>query len=246
MNCCYIICTTARSGSNLLCDYLSQTDLAGRPGELFNPRVIRDGHRGKKFRHSGKIKLEEYVAWAQSEFSTKNGAFGIKILFEQLEFFQRSRVLSDLFQTSKLIYLSRRNKVKQAVSYYLAEQTGQWAHFEPPKKKLEQVEYNSSRLRGHFERLHAQDKYWELLFCSNGYSVMPVIFEDFLGSERIIIGNILKLIDVVDENFAVVAHLHDQQSNKNRFFFEKFSRELQFTLGGADGPVFEFEGITFY
>ena len=37
----YVICTTARSGSNLVCDYLAKTGRLGRPTEFFNPDIVR-------------------------------------------------------------------------------------------------------------------------------------------------------------------------------------------------------------
>src|SRR5262249_429666 len=154
----YIICTTARSGSNLLCDYLKNTKKAGDPAEFLNPLIMLNGPTQLCFppNANGTVRRTDYFDWATSVYITSNDVFGIKILFEHLEYFQKSDALKKLFDESRLIYLERKNKVQQTVSYFLAQETGVWAHYDKPLKTPERVVNDTSTLLNRYNSLMMQ------------------------------------------------------------------------------------------
>jgi trehalose 2-sulfotransferase len=102
----YLICTTPRSGSTLLCELLTGTGIAGRPDEYFQqlrstgrPMRPRDYLEGvapdivPPETHDGELEehqlydphrfctFEEYVDWVKNVATTPNGVFGTKIMW---------------------------------------------------------------------------------------------------------------------------------------------------------------------
>jgi LPS sulfotransferase NodH len=102
----YLICTTPRSGSTLLCELLTATDIAGRPDEYFQqlratgrpmtPRdylagvaadiVPPDDHEGELEEHTRFDprrfpSFAEYLTWVRQTATTPNGVFGAKIMW---------------------------------------------------------------------------------------------------------------------------------------------------------------------
>ncbi len=103
----YLICTTPRSGSTLLCELLEGTGIAGRPNEYFQqlpstglpmtPRDYLDGVAADVVpaldgpaRHLAEHALydpcrfagfADYVAWVKQRATTDNGVCGVKIMW---------------------------------------------------------------------------------------------------------------------------------------------------------------------
>ena len=129
----YLVLSTPRSGSTLLCRALESTNLAGHPKEYFSP----EGNRWS--RESATTAPSDYVASLLAKKATPNGVFGVKISWRQLLLFERAcrrephyremplpEILSDLFPSLRYLRITRRDKVRQAISYWKALQTGVW------------------------------------------------------------------------------------------------------------------------
>ncbi|WP_198372710.1 Stf0 family sulfotransferase [Roseomonas rosulenta] len=69
----FVICTTARSGSNLVCDYIAITARLGKPTEFLNPDIVRRGAYGRRFDAPEPISLTDYVKWVATTHATPNG-----------------------------------------------------------------------------------------------------------------------------------------------------------------------------
>jgi LPS sulfotransferase NodH len=102
----YLICTTPRSGSTLLCELLTGTGVAGRPDEYFQqlrstgkpmrpcdflegvaPDVVpAETHDGELQEHQlydpqRFVSFEDYVDWVKDRATTPNGVFAAKIMW---------------------------------------------------------------------------------------------------------------------------------------------------------------------
>src|SRR3712207_3792035 len=99
----YLVCTTPRSGSTLLCEALARTGIAGRPAEYFEalrgtdtPRQPRQYFDEIPSDVEALLPLTEqepaeelaraatyadYLAWAREAGTTANGIFGAKIMW---------------------------------------------------------------------------------------------------------------------------------------------------------------------
>jgi LPS sulfotransferase NodH len=130
----YLILATPRSGSYLLCEALINTHLAGHPTEYFGPAQTRALLSQWKMPN-----YESYVARIKAEGTTPNGVFGAKVIWQFMEdVVERLRdtagyeklpvpqLLSTVFPDLHYIWTTRRDKVRQAVSYWKALQTDAW------------------------------------------------------------------------------------------------------------------------
>lgn len=130
---CYLILATPRSGSTLLGQGLQATRLAGDPKEFFGHKMAYWMERWQTPALSG------YTERLMQTRSTRNGVFGAKLLYRQLinlEAVARDdptlaqlplpEVLARLFPNLHLIWATRDDKVRQAISWFKARQTGVW------------------------------------------------------------------------------------------------------------------------
>ena len=129
----YLILATPRSGSTLLGQGLQATGLAGEPREFFGHKMA---HWMERWRTPT---LPAYAARLIRTRSTPNGVFGAKLLYRQLLHLESiarqdpelaglplADILSRLFPNLHLIWNTREDKVRQAISWFKARQTGVW------------------------------------------------------------------------------------------------------------------------
>jgi LPS sulfotransferase NodH len=132
----YLICSTPRSGSSLLCEALKDTNVGGRPAEYFSEH--NEAYWSERWNVSN---YPDYIKSSLEEGTTPNGVFGGKVMWTSNfpEFTQKlgkelgrkhmpvHDLLSSVFPNLHYIWLGRRDKVRQAVSQWKASQTGIWA-----------------------------------------------------------------------------------------------------------------------
>lgn len=196
----YIVCSTPRSGSHLLAEALQISALAGRPDEYFitNKYGQLQNEHGHIADLYGKKSLEEFRELVLSLGSTPNGVFGIIIQWDYLHHvFNNFRslpqyghlddkaLLDAVFYQPKFIWLQRRNKVNQAVSWIKAEQTGFWRH-EKGSQETEQpvnpLTFNFFLIEENIERFEKAEKAWGEFFARYRIDPFVVVYEDLVHS----------------------------------------------------------------
>lgn len=146
----YLIFASPRTGSYLLCEALTNTGLAGKPFETFNhfyKEALMREWRTKSY--------ADFFQQALQRLSTPNGVFGAKIIWQFFEDFlddmqtidayaklPEHELLTSTFPNLHYIWITRRDKVRQAISYSKALQTWQWAEID---KGEMQEEVNAQR-----------------------------------------------------------------------------------------------------
>jgi LPS sulfotransferase NodH len=245
----YLICTTARSGSNLLCDYLCNTKLLGKPGELFNPRVVKGGHFQKRFEFDGAVPLAEYIDWIETELSSPNGVWGAKLLWEDFSFLQGFPAFRAMFSEARIYLLTRRSKLRQAVSYFLAQQTGQWMATDPASKPIEEVEFDFSTIRAHLDRLILQEGRWQSILEVSAIPYRDIVFEQLAADPHGMVHSIAADMGVWAagdgaEPLRVSTEMVPQANARTREFVEEFCRLTDFRNQRPSGGI-EYEGLRF-
>jgi LPS sulfotransferase NodH len=137
-NVSYLIMATPRSGSYLLCEALINTNLAGRPTEYFGPAQTRS-----LLKQWDVPNYAACLARIMEEGTTPNGVFGAKIIWQFIEDFidhlrdipgyeklLMPQLLSTVFPHLSYIWITRRDKVRQAISFWKAIQTRGWIGIE--------------------------------------------------------------------------------------------------------------------
>src|SRR5438093_5392467 len=131
----YIIASTQRSGTHLLCSILRSTAIAGSPDEFF---LSRPGETWET--RWDAPSRDEYIERVLEENTGPNGVFGAVVMWSYFERmlqmlqelreyngFTGAELLAKLFNRPKYIWMRRRNRIEQAVSWAMACQTGIWA-----------------------------------------------------------------------------------------------------------------------
>lgn len=159
------MCTIARSGSTWLCDLVSSTGLLGSPMEyLLN--------LNKWYYHFGlpeDTRLEDYLAFLLEYTSTPNGVFGVKGSREQLEPF------FNCFGNVPCVWLRRRNKLEQAISWYRAAETGLW-HIRRDSPRPT-APFNRARINQFLEIIEEREAEWTSWFSHKGVLPLEIFYE---------------------------------------------------------------------
>lgn len=119
---CYIVFSTPRCGSSLICEALCNTGLAGAPTEYFDENT-----RLEFCRRWQADSWDDYLTALLKKKTGPNGVFGCKAHFHQFEIAFGTEQIPPVFPNLKFIWLTRQDKVRQAVSYARAIQTDQWS-----------------------------------------------------------------------------------------------------------------------
>jgi len=219
----YLIASTPRSGSTLLCEALRNTGVAGRPDEYYQhrrktglPRRPREyfedegaetpevhGILGEYTRVDDELTLydprrfatyREYLDWTIQEATTQNGVFGAKVMWGYFNgFVDRLRDLhgNAVLPTRKVlersfpnlggwIFVSRRDKVRQAVSLWKAIQTWTWSRDTSDGHLLKHdLRYSFDAIRHLARQLEEQDREWLAFFEESTIQPFRVVYEDF-------------------------------------------------------------------
>lgn len=195
----YLICSTARSGSSLLCEALNGTALAGRPWEYFYE--VHEPMWRERWQVSPEATFEDYLAKAMEQGSTANGVWAAKVMIGYLRDFTRrlrgtSRfagreipafdLLSETFPNLHWVWITRRNKVRQAVSLARAIQTQAWWFDMAPVRS---PEYDFAGIDRLLQVVTLHDAGWQELFTAHSLTPFVVVYEDFvLHYEKTVLG----------------------------------------------------------
>lgn len=128
-----LVCATPRSGSSLLCEALANSGLVGQPFEYFN--AVRMRSLASRWNAPDQA---AYLGELFERTSTPNGVFGAKLAPHDLSLVLEglrdlagpgpsdAELLADAFPAARYVWITRADKVRQAISLERANQTGQW------------------------------------------------------------------------------------------------------------------------
>lgn len=192
----YIVCATPRSGSHLLAEAFQVSGMAGKPDEYFitNKQGQLQNEQGNIAEIYGKKTLEAFHELVLSLGSTPNGVFGIIIQWDYLHHILRNfrslpqyanlddkALLDELFDKPKFIWLQRRNKIRQAISWIKARQTGVWKvqaeKSNNPQQKPE-LRYDYFLIEQNIKRFENAEKGWATFFQTNQIDPLVVVYEE--------------------------------------------------------------------
>ncbi len=166
----YLICFTNRSGSTLLSNTLARTGLMGTPGEMFNPEPLTSARQ--KF---GLNSFEDYLNF-KIETSSKNRVFGAKVGTHHLAYLAQQGYLTTHVNKPKFIYVTRKNKVMQAISLYLAWETGAWTSKAPAIETM--PVYNAKKIAQQLNSIISTEAQFEAFFAAHRIKPLRLHYED--------------------------------------------------------------------
>lgn len=209
----YVICTSPRSGSTLLCKLLAATGQAGNPKSYFHePDLdawqIYLGLETKRFA-TDKDRLTALLGAAREKGSSGTGIFGLRLqrrsfdfLFQQLGTLHPGKMplaakFEAVFGKTLFIHLTRTDKVAQAVSFIKASQTGLW-HKAPDGTELERLAppgepvYDRDQIRAQADLMESYDLFWADWFETERIDPMRITYAELSGCPQKVTGDILE------------------------------------------------------
>lgn len=240
----YRIWMSQRNGSTLLCKGLASTGIAGKPGEFFNlskPTLCQE------------YQVDDYDAlktkfWEMG--TSPNGVFGIKHSwmtyrydaivqeiatlrgYPKTDEIEVQELFADLFPNCKHIFLTRRNKVRQAVSWWKAINDQVW-HLEQGKAHQNDSSFYEEKYN--FDALSHLLKETVLRECSiqayfSKYHIQPLtlVYEDFIQDFEGTIRLIIDFLEIEATHFEVSPFFYKRTANEqSEQWVQRFRADLQ-------------------
>jgi LPS sulfotransferase NodH len=205
---CYVVCTIPRSGSNLLTDGLRATRRAGMPKQFFLPKF--------ETRYAAQLGVDpnkDYAAYVRGVVNSKtthNEVFGFKLMSWYLEdFLKRLRethgfgnsatsdleLLRNAFPRLGFVRITRRHKLRQALSTARALQTGLWK-VQKGKTSLREPEFDPDLIEQSLHEAERQEKIWGDFFRRIGVQPFHVEYEALCRNYEAIIRALLSFLKI--------------------------------------------------
>lgn len=185
----YVVCTSPRSGSTLLCRLLAATGVAGKPESYFHRPSVAAWVASlgvacdRPLPERDVLQAVFRAAIARGRDGT--GVFGLRLQRHSFAFFvQKLAILYPdpprdavrfraAFGRTLFVHLTRGDKIDQAVSYVRADQSGLW-HKAPDGTALErrppagEVRYDPDAIQARLIEMTAMDRAWNRWFAGEG------------------------------------------------------------------------------
>jgi LPS sulfotransferase NodH len=197
----YVICTSPRTGSTLLCRGLANTGRAGAPDEFFDRPAENLAYWMRRFAISNQ---SEFASKIIDATSTPNGVFGVKLHWtaypDMHQAFAdsltprlvdaRNRSLNELlherFSMVRYIWLRRLDKVAQGISHFRAVRSGLW---EIPRGQHaaksgvgESLEFDFQAIDHCVAWAAEYDRQWRHHFRRQALTPLEIVYEAFVDS----------------------------------------------------------------
>jgi LPS sulfotransferase NodH len=181
----YAICTSGRSGSNLLCQYLSSTGMLGNPLEYFNGGARR------------LLGYPEYpddpsrqIDWILTEGATPNGIYGLKVFPAQVELAEKSIRWIELLPNLRFVLLKRRDILGQALSSVRASQTEQWRSSMPARGP---AIYDGAQIYERLQNAARDYARWDIYFARKAIAPTIIVYENLLVDPQSAVDQVAEL-----------------------------------------------------
>lgn len=203
----YTIWFTQRTGSTLLYKALESTGVAGVPREWFNcpPDLL------STYRKADHAELQEYL-WKLG--TTPNGICGISHSFYEPHFSQltktlrqfpacppeeteRTKVWEHIFPNHKHIFMTRRNKVRLAVSWWRAIQSGEWhVPISETRKPVDLASaYSFDAINHLYNECSMREAGIQEFLTEGGIVPLTIVYEDFIQNYEATVHTILNYLE---------------------------------------------------
>lgn len=222
----YIIWFTQRTGSTLLCKALESTGVAGVPNEWFTNPNLMEIYNAESY-----TELQEKI-WDKG--TTQNGIYGLKHGYYQpqnntivsiLKKFPggaqcstRPEIWENAFPNCRHIFMTRRNKIRLAVSWWKAIKTNEFHRKQgvSPKEVNLENEYLYDAINQLVTECVFREAGIQEFFSEGNITPLTIVYEDFINNYEKTVMRILEYLEVPELEKAEIAPP----------YFEKLADEL--------------------
>lgn len=227
----YTIWFSQRTGSTLLYKALDSTGVAGIPGEWLteaDPETFNI----------------EYLRKIWEDGTTANGVFGLKTssyrLDDWIKAFQRelslpeglsrSMIWAEAFPNCKHIFMTRRNKVRLAVSWWRAIVSGEWhrVHGTNPFQEDIANQYNFDAIKHLLFECTMREAGMAAFLAEGQIIPMTIVYEDFIERYEETVFEVLHFLNISTDGVRVVAPFFDPIADEiAESWVQRFRNESQ-------------------
>lgn len=205
---CYALCSVARSGAHLLSGGLRATRLAGRPEQYFHEQLAHEF--AVRYGLDAARHFTSYVRNIVAAAATPNAVFAFRIESWEIErFVARLResgefdptdgrdinVLRSAFPRLRCIYLTRQDKVRQAISKARAMQTNRWV-IDPEKNASGEATFDPALIEQCLRSTTRAEALWSEFFQRNEIEPLSVTYEDLCADYAATVGRVLDFLRI--------------------------------------------------
>lgn len=176
---------TRRSGSDLLSQWLLKVYQFGWTGEWLAAGSLPDVEKDLELPRNWT--LEQFVSHLRERRSSPNGAISVKIMWDTFAWAEaKARIegleggFLSLFQDPLFIYLTRGDKLGQAISLYKANASGVWHNRGTPDTQPKEVGYNEVEILSCLMSVLSEDEAWRHWLKANDIPHAHMEYEDFI------------------------------------------------------------------
>jgi LPS sulfotransferase NodH len=227
--CTYLLASVPRAGSTHFSHVLWQTGCLGAPLEYLNFQPF--GPYG--FAASSTVLQQQLWRSVLRRRCSPNGIFGLKAFVMQLQDLEESNppLLTDVLATMlprggprRVVYLRRRDRNAQIVSYARASLSGVWRK-EQESVGAEQIEYSEQALEAANRGIALQEEVWERMFNELRIEPLALWHEDVLASPAAAAQQVADFVGVeIDPAAAVqVPQIQKQSEGDTRQWIERYA-----------------------
>lgn len=226
----YAIFTTPRTGSNLLCELLASTGVAGITSVDHAHFFIGYGE-GLKADGVWPDRMHQYF-----EANTQGKVVGCKLSFDYLDhisqFIPFGEVDTLLRMFSHFIYLYREDRIAQAISWYVARRSTIWTSEakRDPKKNAHPVEYDFDRIAYFLAMIKGEQSRVASFFESHRIEPLKMCYEENIKDHKWAVRQVLDHIHVENglEGWDYTPTLQKQHDIRKQKFKTQFLRDRSY------------------
>jgi LPS sulfotransferase NodH len=208
----YIICASPRSGSTLLCDFLTRSG-AGAPESYFRPASIPGYAERWRVPIDGSQFGADYVSAVRRAGEAGTDRFGMRVMWTDAPAFlhrlaelhpsaqDEPDALRLAFGVRRFVRLSRRDMIAQAVSLVMASQSGLW-HLNADgsererAKPHEEPHYDRAAIAAELEVLRREDEGWTRWFSNHQLPPYHVEYESLSADPSATLSGVAEYLGV--------------------------------------------------
>lgn len=169
----YLIASTPRCGSHYLGHELAQTGDFGVPMEYLNK--VNLNRWQARF---GNVPMAALLSILQQYRTSASGWFGIKAHWQQFEPYENDPDVQSVLSPDRILWIYRRDLLKQAISFAIAEQTGAW--ISDIQSDVIPV-YKFGRIKRAARNIRSQNRAWAQYLRTQDVPVQIIVYEDLIA-----------------------------------------------------------------
>jgi LPS sulfotransferase NodH len=189
----YAICTVPRTGSSVLCEWLSSTGKLGCPFEYFHTEA------GRRIIHPNyPDDHQAQLDWILTKGSTSNGIYGVKVFAHQHEAVAQVLDWTRALPRLHYVLLERRDRLGQAISWLRAAQSGRFQSWDAPRGE---IRYDGPTLRNYLKEVDRQYAFWSGFVRRHRIRPLRLFYEDALDDPQ-------QAVDQIAMHFGLAGLVH--------------------------------------